>query len=59
MGLVHNVMRYEALQPQAFSMRWVAPVVEWLNRVRQLVPGGCFHFWGGALTHADDIHAKP
>ena len=49
MGLVHNVMRYEALQPKAFSMRWVAPVVEWLNRVRQTPQGAALadqgHFW--------------
>jgi hypothetical protein len=26
-------MGYEALRPKAFSARWVAPVVTWLNRV--------------------------
>ena len=32
-GIVHNVMEYETLQPEAFSARWVDPVVVWLNRV--------------------------
>jgi beta-glucosidase/6-phospho-beta-glucosidase/beta-galactosidase len=32
-GLVHNVMYYEPLRPKGFSMRWVEPVVRWLNRV--------------------------
>lgn len=26
-------MAYEVLRPEAFSARWVAPVVVWLNRV--------------------------
>ncbi len=30
---MHNVMAYETLQPDAFSARWVDPVVTWLNRV--------------------------
>ena len=46
-GLVHNVMRYEALQPQAFSMRWVAPVVDWLNRVRHILQGTTISFIHG------------
>ena len=32
-GIVHNVMEYETLRPEAFSARWVDPVVVWLNRV--------------------------
>lgn len=38
-GLVHNHMAYAAKDPSAFSIRWVQPVIDWLDRV-----------WGTAET---------
>jgi hypothetical protein len=32
-GLVHNHMSYAVKDPRAFSVRWVQPVIDWLDRV--------------------------